>query len=67
MTALDIETVDPEWQRRGAGRMLVKWGTAIADEMGVAVKGFLLFALIVSIYRNGMEANPEPVDCRGGI
>ena len=30
-------TVDPEWQRRGAGRMLVKWGTAIADEMGVEV------------------------------
>ena len=44
MTALDIETVDPEWQRRGAGRMLVKWGTAIADEMGVEVKDFLYFA-----------------------
>lgn len=44
MTALDIETVDPEWQRRGAGRMLVKWGTAIADEMGVEVKDFPYFA-----------------------
>ncbi|KAB8294787.1 hypothetical protein EYC80_006748 [Monilinia laxa] len=31
---LDILAVDPEYQRRGAGRLLVRWGTAIADELG---------------------------------
>ena len=36
-TALDLTTVDPDDQRRGAGRMLVKWGTAIADDLGVEV------------------------------
>ena len=38
--ALDILTVDPKYQRRGVGRMLVKWGTAIADRMGVEVSSF---------------------------
>ncbi|KAL8655270.1 MAG: hypothetical protein Q9226_003111 [Calogaya cf. arnoldii] len=33
--ALDILTVDPKHQKRGAGRMLVEWGTAVADKMGV--------------------------------
>ncbi|KAJ8057796.1 hypothetical protein OCU04_013267 [Sclerotinia nivalis] len=32
--ALDILAVDPAYQRRGAGRLLVKWGIAIADELG---------------------------------
>ncbi|KAI4103515.1 MAG: hypothetical protein LQ339_004240 [Xanthoria mediterranea] len=36
LVSLDILTVDPKHQRRGAGRMLVEWGTAIADKMGVA-------------------------------
>ncbi|KAL8698018.1 MAG: hypothetical protein Q9224_002048 [Gallowayella concinna] len=31
----DTLTVDPKHQKRGAGRLLVKWGTAVADEMGV--------------------------------
>lgn len=35
---LDNLTVDPNHQRRGAGRMLVKWGTAIADQMGIDVR-----------------------------
>lgn len=30
--------MDPDSQRCGAGRMLLKWGTAIADKMGVEVK-----------------------------
>ncbi|RAL59152.1 hypothetical protein DID88_006708 [Monilinia fructigena] len=34
LDALDILAVDPEYQRRGAGRLLVRWGTAIADELG---------------------------------
>jgi N-acetylglutamate synthase-like GNAT family acetyltransferase len=34
---LDTLVVDPQCQRRGAGRMLVKWGTALADEMKVEV------------------------------
>lgn len=35
---MEILTVDPNHQRRGAGRMLVRWGTAIADQMGVEVR-----------------------------
>ncbi|KAL8651851.1 MAG: hypothetical protein Q9210_003025 [Variospora velana] len=35
LVSLDILTVDPKHQKRGAGRMLVEWGTAIADKMGV--------------------------------
>lgn len=27
--------VDPEYQRRGAGRQLTKWGVELADELGV--------------------------------
>ncbi|KAF7870632.1 hypothetical protein EAF04_004376 [Stromatinia cepivora] len=34
LVSLDILAVDPAYQRRGAGRLLVKWGTAIADELG---------------------------------
>jgi len=34
LVSLDILAVDPEHQYRGAGRMLVKWGTKIADELG---------------------------------
>jgi ribosomal protein S18 acetylase RimI-like enzyme len=30
--------VDPDFQRQGAGRMLVKWGTEIADSMKVEVR-----------------------------
>jgi predicted N-acetyltransferase YhbS len=29
--------VDPAYQRMGAGRLLVKWGLAEADRMGVDV------------------------------
>ncbi|KAI9647014.1 hypothetical protein NHQ30_005016 [Ciborinia camelliae] len=32
--SLDILTVDPNYQRQGAGRLLVKWGTSLADELG---------------------------------
>jgi len=32
---LDICFTDPEYHRRGAGRMLVEWGTRRADELGV--------------------------------
>ncbi|KAI9649258.1 hypothetical protein NHQ30_001828 [Ciborinia camelliae] len=34
LVSLDILAVDPNYQRQGAGRLLVKWGTAIADELG---------------------------------
>ncbi|PQE19538.1 hypothetical protein CJF32_00007479 [Rutstroemia sp. NJR-2017a WRK4] len=34
LVALDLLTVDPKYQRRGAGRLLVKWGTSLADELG---------------------------------
>lgn len=33
--ALDLLVVDPKYQRRGAGRMLVKWGTENANRLGV--------------------------------
>lgn len=29
--------VSPEYQRQGCGRLLVKWGTKKADELGVDV------------------------------
>ncbi|KAK8901604.1 hypothetical protein QC760_010036 [Botrytis cinerea] len=32
--SLDMLTVDTKYQSRGAGRLLVKWGTSIADELG---------------------------------
>ena len=35
LVSLDILTIDPAFQRRGAGDALVKWGTALADRMGV--------------------------------
>ena len=30
-------TVDPEYQRRGAGTMMVRWGVDIADRIGAEV------------------------------
>jgi predicted N-acetyltransferase YhbS len=44
-TALDILAVDPVHHYRGAGRMLVGWGTKMADEMGVEVTCFSDFAV----------------------
>ncbi|PVH98122.1 hypothetical protein DM02DRAFT_657602 [Periconia macrospinosa] len=35
VVALDLMTIDPKYQRQGAGRALLKWGTDIADELGV--------------------------------
>jgi hypothetical protein len=35
--ALDILCVDPKHHYRGAGRILVDWGTKKADEMGTVV------------------------------
>ncbi|KAI9659784.1 MAG: hypothetical protein M1821_001135 [Bathelium mastoideum] len=35
VVSLDLQCVDPAWQRRGVGRLLVRWGTEIADRMGV--------------------------------
>lgn len=35
LVALEFLHVDPKHQRRGAGRMLVKWGVEVADRMGV--------------------------------
>ncbi|KAF8853522.1 hypothetical protein BDZ45DRAFT_657901 [Acephala macrosclerotiorum] len=32
---LDVCCTDPEYHRRGAGKMLVQWGTGRADELGV--------------------------------
>jgi GNAT superfamily N-acetyltransferase len=40
--ALDFLTVDPKHQRRGAGRMLVQWGTKKADELGFTVRSHFL-------------------------
>ncbi|KAF2110668.1 acyl-CoA N-acyltransferase [Lophiotrema nucula] len=35
VVSLDLMTIDPKYQRQGAGRALLKWGTNIADELGV--------------------------------
>ena len=42
MIALDILAVDPKHQFRGAGRMLVDWGTRRADELNVEVRDICL-------------------------
>lgn len=34
---LDTLVVHPDYQRRGAGSMLVQWGCDLADEEGVAL------------------------------
>ncbi|KAH8733199.1 acyl-CoA N-acyltransferase [Phaeosphaeriaceae sp. PMI808] len=34
---LHILTTDPAFQRRGAGGLLLKWGTKIADELGIPI------------------------------
>jgi predicted N-acetyltransferase YhbS len=38
LTSVDLDTVatHPDYQRRGAGSMLVKWGCELADVEGVA-------------------------------
>lgn len=40
-TAMDILTVDPEMQSRGAGRKLLEWGTNEADRLGFSVRPIL--------------------------
>ena len=35
LVSLDILTIDPAYQRRGAGGKLVEYGTGIADKLGV--------------------------------
>ncbi|KAK5135486.1 hypothetical protein LTR08_005275 [Meristemomyces frigidus] len=35
LVSLDVLTIDPAYQRRGVGDALVKWGTKVADDMGV--------------------------------
>jgi len=35
LVVIDMLSTHPEHQRRGAGSMLVKWGTDIADTMGL--------------------------------
>ena len=37
-TALEMMMVDPAYQKMGAGRLLVRWGLAKADELGVEVE-----------------------------
>ncbi|KAF4624454.1 hypothetical protein G7Y89_g13717 [Cudoniella acicularis] len=34
LLSLDLLTVDPKYQRQGAGRLLVQWGTTLADKLG---------------------------------
>jgi GNAT superfamily N-acetyltransferase len=36
-------TIDPKYQRQGAGRALLKWGTNVADELGVDVSNTSIF------------------------
>ena len=37
VAALDLLTVDPKHQSRGAGTMLLKWGTELGDRLGAEV------------------------------
>ncbi|KAF2001409.1 hypothetical protein P154DRAFT_464335 [Amniculicola lignicola CBS 123094] len=35
VVSLDLMTIDPDYQRQGVGRALLRWGTDLADELGV--------------------------------
>lgn len=48
LLALDLLTVDPEHQRRGAGRLLVQWGTSLADELGFQVRNVIFPSTLLS-------------------
>ncbi|KAF2877438.1 hypothetical protein BDV95DRAFT_147363 [Massariosphaeria phaeospora] len=37
LLSLNFLAVDPRYQRRGAGTMLTRWGTAFADERGIEI------------------------------
>lgn len=37
LASLDLLIVDPKHYRKGAGRALIRWGTAKADERGIEV------------------------------
>ena len=53
MTDLHLLFTDPKHQKRGAGSMLVEWGTGIADEMGTpCVVESSTFAHRVKIYEH---------------
>ena len=49
--------MDPDCQKRGAGRMIVKWGTAIADELGFEVEVSLITHLYSHHSRESVEAD----------
>ncbi|CAG8953415.1 hypothetical protein HYFRA_00010164 [Hymenoscyphus fraxineus] len=34
VVVLDLLSVDPQFQRRGAGKLLMEWGTSLADDLG---------------------------------
>lgn len=58
--------VDPKYQRQGAGRLLVKWGTAIADRMGVEAS-FVVSWLISTSANTLLQAVVEAGDYGRGL
>ena len=65
---LDILTVDPKHQRRGVGTKLVKWGTDLADQMGVeasisrSVHFFVRDEKVLTIYIIRPSSSPQSMD-----
>ena len=65
---LDILTVDPKQQRRGVGTKLVKWGTELADQMGVeasssrSVQCFVLDEEVLTFYIIRRSSRPQSMD-----
>lgn len=39
LAALDLMAVHPDFQRRGAGKMIMQWGLEIADRKKIMVSG----------------------------
>jgi GNAT superfamily N-acetyltransferase len=61
--ALEMMMVDPAYQRMGVGRLLVRWGLAKADELGVEVS-YTLFpdSISADIVRLSLKARSEVAD-----
>ena len=49
-SALDLMTIDPEYQRQGLGGLLMNWGLAIVDRLGVEVISICYHGSITNLH-----------------
>lgn len=66
MQVIELCFVHPSYRRRGAGRLLVEWGSKKADELGVeafvesTLDGKPLYESCGFVTMNGFELKPTP-------